>query len=131
VLAHTRDFGDVYNLSAQDPLQRQLYEGYARGLMRMGFDPVPMPYLPIFVAFFEPILLVSPVVGYLAWIVVNGAAVALAVTRIVRHVPLARWKRWALVVALSLWAWPVRLTSYTRSEGFCSGCSAPTPRPVP
>jgi Glycosyltransferase family 87 len=57
-------FGAVYDLAVQEPYQRELYEAFSHGPLRMAFATVPMPYLPAFVLLLEPLLLFSPMVGF-------------------------------------------------------------------
>ena len=85
-IARTTGFDQVYSLAAQDRFQRPLYDAYSGGPYRLGFDPVPMPYLSVFVALFQPLVALSPVPAFLFWSALNATALVAYLFRFVHFV---------------------------------------------
>jgi len=83
-IASQRGFAQVYDLQTQDLYQRPLFEQCSSAVGRVPYVPVPMPYLPTFTLFFLPMVLLSYIPSYLAWIGLNLVLIVLYMIRFKR-----------------------------------------------
>jgi hypothetical protein len=76
LIAHTQGFVPVYNLDlgVQAQIQQQLVETFAAPGREVRWATIPTPYLPVFVALFEPFLVLPPAPGWAVWTAINVAA---------------------------------------------------------
>jgi hypothetical protein len=80
-IAHDRGFAQVYDLQTQDQYQRPLYDQCFSSPDRLPYVKVPMPYLPVFVLLFMPMLLFGYMPSYWVWIVLNLGLIVLYMFR--------------------------------------------------
>ena len=71
LIAHTQGFAHVYDLDLQRQIQEPLVQAFAAPNRELLWSTIPTPYLPIFVAIFEPFLVLPPGAGFVAWTLVN------------------------------------------------------------
>jgi hypothetical protein len=81
----------LYDLPAQEFVQRGLYEDYATGPMHARYEPAPMVYLPPFAALFLPLVLLPPVPGFIIWTGINLVGLVLYVWRLGRALEVPDW----------------------------------------
>lgn len=76
-IAFNHGFSHVYDLSLQSSYQKPLFNLLRLGAIRPAFDPVPLPYLPFFIATFLPTIALAPIPGFVIFVIVQGVGLAL------------------------------------------------------
>ncbi|MCL4465984.1 MAG: DUF2029 domain-containing protein [Chloroflexi bacterium] len=103
-------FARIYDLSLLADHERQLFSMYPDNGPGMAFAVVPMPYLPVFVLPFLPLLPLGPTLGFAVWTVANLVLITLYFVRLTWAFRSAGPRR--LVLPLLVLAWPVYLTLF-------------------
>jgi hypothetical protein len=71
-IAYEHGFGSVYDLTLQARYQEPLFNLLRLGAIRPAFDPVPLPYLPVFIAALLPTIAVAPVPGFVVFVLIQA-----------------------------------------------------------
>jgi len=81
-VARRDGFARAYDLEALAPEEERLMQ-WAAPSVRARFEVVPVPYLPVFILPFLPLLALDPLVGFALWTAVNAFLAWLALRSVV------------------------------------------------
>jgi hypothetical protein len=81
-IARESGYAAVYDLSAQDEAQRPLFLTYAAASVQENYAVIPTPYLPVFIIPMHSLLLLPPVQGWIAWMIVQAVVLLLYLQRV-------------------------------------------------
>ena len=81
-IARESGYAAVYDLAAQDRAQRPLFAKYATASVQKDYAIIPTPYLPVFIVPMRSLLLLPPVHGWIAWMVVQAVILLLYFRRV-------------------------------------------------
>ena len=109
-LAQHVGYAKVYDLTLLAEYQRPLFYLYPSYGPTPDYLTVPMPFLPVFVAAFTPLLPLGATAGFAAWTALNLVLIALYFVRL--GFALRRAEGGRLSVLAMLLSWPVFLTLF-------------------
>ena len=100
-IARQAGYAKIYDLAAQDAVQRPLYARNASAQVQKDYAVIPTPYLPVFILPMQLLLALPPVEGWVAWMAIQIVALFLYFRRIRSSIaPLQGPSTLALFVAL-------------------------------